>query len=238
MDLENTSNSTTTDVAEANTNHLMFKAETPLERCKTLGVGALTDAELLAVSFFTGNNGLTIAQTLLQTFGHVSNLYSFEPAEFESIPGIDSVMSLRLTALLELTRRLTPSPFESKLRMKTPADVARYYCSKLRGEVQEKLYVLLLDSAGRLIREVLVSIGTLNTTAAHPREVFRCAIAHSAASAILLHNHPSGNPSPSVEDWELTMQLRTAGMVLGIRVEDHIIVAGESYTSMKESDLW
>lgn len=145
--------------------------------------------------------------------------------------------SVGLAAAFELGRRVAAGIAPGKVPVSSPRDVARYFGPSLSHLKQEVFKVLLLDSANRLLRDVTVSTGILNSSLVHPREVFQPAILEPAAGVILLHNHPSGNPEPSGEDIRITRQLADAGRILGIPVHDHVIIAGTGSTSFAERGL-
>ncbi len=227
-------------------NHLVVQTATDetsplkitiLDRYERHGITSLTDAELLQITLFKGKEGKAAAASLLRRYEHLHELYAIDTATFESIPGVGPMTVMRLEALMEITRRMKPKPHDSNPIMRTPTDVAGYYITRLRGELQERFIVLLLNSANRMYKEVVVSIGSLNASIVHPREVFRQAISSSAASLIVVHNHPSGNPEPSREDLAITKQLSEAGKILDIKLLDHIIIAGDSFTSLRERQL-
>jgi DNA repair protein RadC len=153
------------------------------------------------------------------------------------IKGIGQAKAVELLAAFELGRRVETHREEEKVVIHSPEDVARIMIPKLRHATQEVFLVLMLDSKNAMRNEVEVTKGTLNASLVHPREIFRAAIRHLAASIIVVHNHPSGNPEPSREDVEVTKQLRDAGRLVGIPLHDHVIVAGDRYTSMAEQGV-
>jgi DNA repair protein RadC len=153
------------------------------------------------------------------------------------VKGIGSAKAATLSAAFELLRRHQSKKDDTKNSFKKSADVAQRYLPLMRDLRKEVFKVLLLNRANRLIKEVLVSEGTLDASIVHPRDVFREAILEPAAGVILIHNHPSGNPNPSEEDIRITKQLVEAGRLLGIKVYDHIILAGESYRSLADEGL-
>lgn len=214
--------------------------EKPRERLLSHGAQTLSDAELLAIlisSGTRGNSALDVGRTLLKKFGNLSELTSRDVSEISSIKGLGKVKAIKLTAAFELSKRIVVAPFQSKRVIRSADDVASYYIPRLRGALKETFRVLLLNTANQVFRENVVSEGSLNASIVHPREVFRTAITESAASIILLHNHPSGNTEPSREDIAITKQLCEAGKIIGIKVLDHIIIAGEEYTSFNEKGL-
>ncbi len=152
-----------------------------------------------------------------------------------TIEGIDPQAINRITAALELGRRYVAEPDEQDNRICSPQDVVKTFGPRVRDLDHERFYVLVLDNSGHIIREVLVSQGIANSSLVHPREVYKEAIRHSAASIILLHNHPSGVREASKEDHHITKQLVEAGRLLDIPVQDHVIISGNSYISFAEN---
>jgi DNA repair protein RadC len=214
--------------------------ERPREKLLQSGASALSDAELVAVVLRTGADRVTavdLASTLLREFGSLRVLASRTPQDLRRFRGLGPAKSLALVAAFELGRRAAAAPREDRVRITSPEMVAALFQPVLRDLHQEVFKVLLLDSANNLLRDVTVTTGLLNSSLVHPREVFRPAILEPAASVILLHNHPSGNPEPSAEDIAVTKQLAEAGRVFGIPVHDHVIVTPESYTSFAERGL-
>ena len=214
--------------------------EIPSERLRIHGAHTLSDAELIAILLGSGTRGssaLDVARDLLEKYGELPTLLSRDISEFASIHGIAGMKAVRLIAALECSRRMRVAPFTSKQVVRTPGDVATYYIPLLRGAMRESFRVLLLNSANQVYRESIVSEGSLNASIVHPREVFRTAITDSAASVILMHNHPSGNTQPSREDMVVTEQLREVGRLVDIKVLDHVIIAGECYFSFSERGM-
>jgi DNA repair protein RadC len=153
------------------------------------------------------------------------------------IKGIGSAKAATLSAAFELVRRIQSQGPIDKISFKRSSEVANHYLPLMRDLRKEVFRVLLLNRANRLIKEVTISEGTLEASIVHPREVFREALLELAAGVILIHNHPSGNPNPSEEDLRITKQLVEAGRLLGIKVYDHIILAGEGYRSLADDGL-
>lgn len=209
----------------------------PRERLIRNGATSLSDAELLAILIKTGTEGasaLDVGRTLLNRFKTLTELASRDVGELKLFRGMGIVKAVTLAAAFEVGRRIQTEPFSSKPAIRSPQDVASLFIPRMRGIRKEQFHVLLLNTANQIFRESLVSEGSLNASIVHPREVFRLAVIESAASIIVLHNHPSGNLEPSREDVEVTKQLVEAGSVLGIPVHDHIIIAGESFVSLRQ----
>lgn len=216
--------------------------ERPREKMTSRGSSALSDAELLAIIIGSGSGNITavdLAKTLIVHAGSLHALSSMDVADFlqKKIKGLGKARAVSLAAAFEIGRRIRSSSVADTVSIRTPDDVAEKYIPQLQGKKQEVFMVLVLNSANKITREVVVTQGLLNSSLAHPREVFRPAILENAASIILLHNHPSGNPEPSGEDIAITRQIVEAGKVIGITVHDHIIIAGNSHTSFAERGL-
>ncbi len=206
------------------------------------GPNALADAELLALILRTGDarqDAWALARSILERFDGIAGLAATSAtsaSSLEAIPGLGPAKSASVRASIELARRLVDEPLEPGKPIRSPEDIQRHFRSRLRGLRRESFHVLMLDGRHRLIRAEQVSIGTLTASLVHPREVFREAIRCAAAALVLVHNHPSGDPTPSAEDRSVTHRLREAGVLLGIRVLDHVIVTEASYFSFREAD--
>jgi DNA repair protein RadC len=216
------------------------KNERPRERLLQHGPQHLTEAELLGILLGKGTRKKTaidIARELLDRYESLQKLFSRSPSELTTVKGIGSAKAAILSAAFELVRRIQSQKVSDRACFKRASDVANHYLPLMRDLRKEVFKVLLLNRANRLIKEVLISEGTLDASIVHPRDVFKEALLEPAAGVILIHNHPSGNPSPSEEDLRITKQLVEAGRLLGIRVYDHIILAGESYRSLADEGL-
>lgn len=209
----------------------------PRERLEDLGARALSDAELVALLLRTGTRQRSaerVAQLVLTTHGGLGGLAQAAPAELRAVPGVGRAKGASLLAALELGRRQATRRLRAGDAVRSPADVYRHFHPRLRDAPHECFLVLLLDGRHRVRREVLTSQGTLTASLVHPREVFRPALREAAAAIILVHNHPSGDPTPSREDREVTARLVRAGELLGVPVLDHIVVAERGYASLRE----
>ncbi len=214
--------------------------ERPRERLLQHGPQPLAEAELLGILLGKGTRKRTaidLARELLDRYQSLQKLFSRSPAELMKVKGIGSAKAATLSAAFELVRRVQSQKDSSKLSFKRSADVANHYLPLMRDLRKEVFKVILLNRANRLIKDVTISEGTLEASIVHPRDVFREALLEPASGIILIHNHPSGNPSPSEEDLQITKQLVEAGRLLGIKVYDHIILAGESYRSLADEGL-
>lgn len=217
-----------------------IRVDRPRERLMQLGVTALSTRELLTLLISSGTSKHSaddIAHDILQRFTSLADLASRDVVELMSIHGMGQAKATTLCAAFELARRIQSEPFSERTTVSTPAVLAQLLIPRMRHLRTESFRVVLLNSANQVIREVCVSDGSLNAVLIHPREVFRLAIAESAASIIVAHNHPSGNTEPSPEDIAITKQLVEAGRIVDIRVLDHLIIAGNTYTSFVERGL-
>ncbi len=216
-------------------------ADRPRERLSTQPPSALTARELLAVLFGSGSAGRTsldLASELLARYdGSLRRLGAAGPLELTTAPGVGPARACALVAAFELGRRARAEPARRSQRIRGPRDVFLRLGPMLRDRKQEEFWALYLDTQNRVVAERRVTVGLLNSSLVHPREVFAPAIAFAAASCILAHNHPSGDPDPSPEDLEVTLQLVESGRLLGIPVRDHIVLGDGSYVSLLERGL-
>jgi len=216
------------------------KKERPRERLLEHGPPYLTEAELLGILLGKGTRKKTaidLGRELIDQYESLQRLFSCSPSELTTIKGIGPAKAATLSAAFELVRRIQSKKKTDKPSFKRSSDVANHYLPLMRDLRKEVFKILLLNRANRLIKEVFISEGTLDASIVHPRDVFRETLLEPAAGVILIHNHPSGNPSPSEEDLRITKQLVEAGRLLGIRVFDHIILSGEDYRSLADEGL-
>jgi len=213
----------------------------PRERLWRHGPSTLTTVELLAILLGTGTVSLPAAQLAAALLGGVGGslrrLARKSPAELVRLGGIGRVKASRVLGALELGIRLSEETRPRPTRIRTPEDIARLVGERLRDLEVEEFHILALNSQHEVQRDVLVSRGVLDGSLVHPREVFRPAITEAAAGIVLVHNHPSGDPSPSSEDRAVTRQMTAAGALLGIPVLDHVIVAGDRWLSFAREGL-
>ncbi len=213
-------------------------ADRPRERLRALGVDALSGAELLALLIGPGTRTLSAtdvgAALLARCGGSLRRLAQTPLGTLAAVPGVGPVRALTIQAALDLGRRLAAEPAEARAPMRGPDDVFRFYGPRLGGLGVEEFHVAVLDAQHRLERDLLISRGILDGSLVHPREVFREAIAERAAAVILVHNHPSGDPTPSAEDHAVTRQLVAAGRLLDIPVHDHIVIGRGRYMSLAQ----
>ena len=215
--------------------------ERPRERMRSLGAQSLSTIELMATILGTGGTGgsaLQCAQSVLDVAGgSLGRLAAMPLAGLTRIHGVGQARATAVHAALELGRRLALEARDDGVPLRGPQDVAALFAPRLQDLPVEEFHVAILDAQHRLERDVLVTRGLLNSSLVHPREVFREAIAERAAAVILVHNHPSGDPTPSAEDRQVTQQLVAAGRLLDIPVHDHIIVGRGRYMSFAEAGL-
>jgi len=212
----------------------------PRERLHEVGSEALSDVELVALLLRTGSAGQPVealARSLLHP-GGLRGLARCGAGELRRTPGVGPAKAATLMAALELGRRLAGRRLRSGDAIRGPEDIYRHFHARLRDAPHERFLVVLLDGRHRVQHEVLTSQGTLTASLVHPREVFRPALREGAAALVLVHNHPSGDPAPSPEDREVTRRLVRAGVLLGIPVLDHVVVAERGYTSLREEGVF
>ena len=220
-----------------------LEADRPRERFWAIGPGALTTQELLAILLGTGTRGrdaLAVGgEVLAKVEGSLRRLATRPWAEVARHPGVGRIKAARLGAAIELGRRIGAETNPPPVRIRGPGDVQRYYGRTLRDLAVEEFHVLALGSQRQVLADLLITRGILNSSLVHPREVFRAAIAEAAAGIIVVHNHPSGDPTPSADDRAVTRQLVEAGRVLDVPVYDHVILGGggERYVSFAEAGL-
>lgn len=211
----------------------------PRERLKKYGAEAVSTAELLAIILGSGTKGISILQLahdIMARFQTPQQLADASPEELAQIKGVGPAKALQIKAAVGLGIRASKIQQTQKYRIDNPAHAYHLLKDELYGEKRELFYVILLDTKGCSLGHHLISIGTLSSAPVHPREVFYPAIRHKAASMVLLHNHPSGDPSPSEEDWEITKNLIKAGHLISIPINDHIIIGANSYVSLRQKN--
>jgi len=213
----------------------------PREKLLIRGPQSLTDAELLAILLRTGTKGVSVielAQSVIQKYNNLATVAMLSVEALQKSNGIGKDKAAALAAAFEISRRVeSQSKWFSNKKITSPSDIAEIFIPLFRDEVKEKFIVVCLNSANKIIRYEVVSVGSLNSSIVHSREVFKVAIENNSANIILLHNHPSGNEKPSQEDIKVTRRLVEAGKILEINVFDHIIVAGNKFTSFVDEKI-
>jgi DNA repair protein RadC len=211
----------------------------PRERLLEKGSEALSDAELLAIILRTGtkkDNALVFAQNILNQQSLV-NLSRMSASSLSQIYGIGQVKACQIVSCFELARRLLSGESKNRQQINSASDVASYYIPKLSFMKKECLVAIYLDARRRRIKDEIIATGSIDAAVISPKEIFHHAIVEKASAVILVHNHPSGDSSPSEEDITVTNELAIAGNLLGIQVLDHVVVSDNGFTSMREKDL-
>jgi DNA repair protein RadC len=218
--------------------------ERPRERLMKHGAEALSEAQLLAIVLATGEassgqSALDLAMHLVRTYEGLRGLDAASIAELCQIKGIGPAKATTIKAALELGKRLAGEPSQRQLKITSPQDLVNYFQPRLQHLRKEVFKAVLLNTKHQMLKDVTVSEGSLTASLVHPREAFLPAIKDSAAAVIFIHNHPSGDPTPSSEDKELTLRLAEVGQLIGISVLDHIIIGSGSpgYISFRDTGL-
>lgn len=214
--------------------------ERPRERMLQFGADALSNAELLAILLRTGTyaeSAVRLAQTVLKEIGGLRQLSDATVEQLTNIKGIGTAKALQLQAGIELGKRMARSKLADVVTIRSPQDVMNLMSEQLRYLQKEHFVCLFLNTKNHVIAEETLSMGSLNGSIVHPREVFRAAIKRSSAAIICVHNHPSGDPTPSTDDIEVTQRLVEAGQLLGIEVLDHVIIGDQRFVSLKQEGL-
>ena len=209
----------------------------PRERLGRLGAAALGDGELLALVLGHGTRragALTLANLLLEAAGGVHGLAACSGNELQRVPGVGDARAAQVLAAVELGRRTLLRQPADRPQLLTPRDVAMFLLPEFGARPVEQFGVVLLDAKHRLVRTTVLTVGTLDRSVVHPREVFREAAAARAAGIILFHNHPSGDPAPSADDLALTRRLVAAGELMGIEVLDHLVLTATRFVSLRD----
>lgn len=215
--------------------------ERPREKMISMGPSALSNTELLALLIGSGSakeSAIALAgRVLAMESGSLAALSSCQPEEFMAVSGIGEAKACVISAALELGRRAATMPPERRVRLSTPEEVAALFMGEMRYLKKEVMKVALINVKNELITKLSVSVGGLSSAPSQPREIFSDAIRKGACGIILVHNHPSGDPSPSASDRELTAQMVSAGKILGISVVDHIIIGDGRFISFARENL-
>ena len=221
-----------------------MKESLPYERFLSYGPETLTDAELLAVIIRTGSSKSSPVDIANQVMAlgqgkekGLNSLFSLSLDELKSIHGIGEVKAVKLKCIAELVKRMSRQNYTDTPDCSEPSAIADYYMERLRHEDREKAILLCLNSKMKLIDEAVLSVGTLNSASLSPRDVFIHALKCQAANVVLVHNHPTGDPTPSKSDVHITNKIREAGFMLDIILRDHIIIGDKTYSSLLENGL-
>jgi len=218
----------------------LAEEDRPRERLREVGARALSTAELLAIILRVGTRGVSavrLAERLLVDFDGLPGLSRTSVAELSIVTGIGPAKAVQIKAALELGRRMVASAPEERPKVTSPADAANLLMSEMMFLEQEHLRVILLNTRNEVLSAPTIYQGSLNTSVVRIGELFRQAVRANAAALIVAHNHPSGDPSPSPEDINVTRQLVKAGQLLDVKVLDHIVIGHQRYVSLKERNL-
>lgn len=212
-------------------------SDRPRERFIRQGAESLSNQELLAILIRTGTkneSALTLANRILIQFEKLHGLKQATLEELTEIKGMGQAKAIQLLAAIELGKRLAQKELDSKFTIRSPEDAANFLMPELEPLQQEHFVALYLNVKNQILHKQTIFVGSLNASIVHPRELFRVAIRRAAASIIVAHNHPSGNPTPSPEDIEVTKRLIEAGHILGVDLLDHLIIGDHQFISLKE----
>jgi DNA repair protein RadC len=210
----------------------------PREKLRRHGVSALGDNELVALVLGSGSSqasALAVANDVLEARGGLHGLVRSSTDDLLRVTGLGLAKASRLTAAVELGRRTLASAPGTRVRLRSPRDAAAYLLPTFGARPVEHFGVVLLDTRHHVLKTTVIAVGTLNATVVHPRDVFREALLAGAAAVMVFHNHPSGDPSPSSDDVELTRRLAAAGALMGVDVVDHIVLGDARYCSLRET---
>jgi len=214
--------------------------ERPRERLAKYGASSLQTSELLAILLRTGSqkqNAHDLGRRLITHFGDLGGVAGAALEELQSLEGIGPTKAVEIKAAFELGKRMATFAREDRPVISSPEDAAGLLMSELGGLSKEHFVAVLLNTKNHVLRVETISVGTLDSSLIHPRECFRPAVTAGCASVIFAHNHPSGDPTPSAQDKEITHRLQEAGELLGIPVLDHLIIAGQKFISMKTEGM-
>ena len=217
--------------------------ERPYERYEQIGASALSNSELLAIILRTGakdNDILSLVAEIINLCDsgrNIARLVNIDENELLSIKGIGRIKAAQIICIGELAKRISLSKAEKNLSFCYAKTIAAYYMERLRHFQQERFVLAMLDAKNKLIKDEIISIGTISSTLVSPRDIFKTALRYNAVNIIVLHNHPSGDSRPSKEDIDITGRLVSAGNILGLKVLDHIIIGDKEYYSFKEKGM-
>jgi len=212
----------------------------PREKLIMMGPEYLTDSELLAIILRTGGKSKSatdLAKELIHKFSILKNLLLADFWDIKDLPGMGDSKAASIKAMMEICKRINNPTDETHTTIDEPKDVFNFIKKDLIHKDKEYLYLLSLSSRGKLLKKSLITIGTLNETLIHPREIYKQALINKACEIILVHNHPSQDPKPSLEDIQVTQRIFHAGLILGIPLLDHVIVTDDTFFSIKQNNL-
>lgn len=226
-------------MSEHNTIKNLPESERPYEKFLLSGEESLSDAELLAIIIKSGTkneNSLEIAHRILQgNHNNLLNLYDLSYRDLMRLSGIGKVKALQLKAVAELSKRIGKTQSGYQLRMDNPSSIANYYMEQMRHRKEEILMCAFFDSKCSFLGDVIVSKGSVNYAYVSPRDIFRYALDYEAVLIVMLHNHPSGDPTPSEDDIQITRRIEKGARILELQLADHIIIGDNKYYSFKEN---
>ena len=222
----------------------MPEEDRPYEKCLRMGAECLTDSELLAVLLRTGTKGspsVEMAEEVLKLSKDkegLLGLHQLSLAQLQAVKGIGKVKAIQIKCIGELSKRIATATAKKGLSFRHPASIADYYMEQLRHEEQELLICMMLDTKNHLLGDEMIFKGTVNISLANPREIFLSAVSYHAVGILLVHNHPSGDCTPSQADVDFTQRVKEAGELLGIPLLDHIIIGDCKYLSFREQGIF
>lgn len=217
--------------------------ERPYEKASRRGIETLSDAELLSMVIRTGTRSQTALDVAYRVLRHdeeypgILGLCHMTPDKLMEISGIGAAKAYELKAIAELSKRIATTKCRERISLNSPESIADLYMEELRHESREKLIAIFFDGRNKMIKDMLISQGTVNHSVASPREIYVEALKAGAVSLVLVHNHPSGDPTPSMEDMEISRIIKEAGCYIGIKLLDHIIIGDCCYISFQEQNL-
>jgi DNA repair protein RadC len=213
----------------------------PREKLLARGAGVLSDAELLAIVLRTGGKGASAVdhgRALIEQFGDFRQLARAGVGDLCTVKGLGPAKAAQILATLEIAKRYGECAFQQGEAFRGSGDIYAHFRERLAGEQREHFYAVLLDNKHRKIKDVSVSQGSLTASIVHPRDVFAPVVREAAAAVVFVHNHPSGDPTPSKEDIEITRRLREVGDLMGVRVLDHVVIGRGRYVSFVDDGYW
>lgn len=218
------------------------RGDRPREKLLDRGAQSLSTVELLAVVLRSGTEGETVvdqARALLEASGNtLRGLTALGPSDLRRVKGVGPAKVAQVLALVEIAKRFGEEEFAPGAAFTNSHDIFAHFRERLAGERQEQFYAVLLDNKNRKLKDVCISQGSLTASIVHPRDVYLSVIRESAAAVVFVHNHPSGDPTPSAEDIEITRRLRQVGELVGVRVLDHLVIGRGRYVSFVDDGYW